>query len=178
MNDRELITRLKEKDVDAFTEIVNRFGRRLFNVAALMTKNSEDSIDLYQETLYRALGNVHKFQSNSSLYSWLYRIMSNINSDRLRKKYIIQRHIHKFFTFHTEPEENAVIEKLDNNKSMILVRKIFKTLSSKQREAVILRFYEDLKLSEIADRQNVSIQTVKSRLYNALKKLRALKTNL
>ena len=178
MDEKELISRLKEKDSEAFTEMVNRYGRRLFNTAALMMKNSEDSIDLYQETLCRALENVHKFQSNSSLYTWLYRIMSNINYDHLRKKYTVQKHMHKLFTFQDEPVENAVIESLDNNKSMILVRKILKKLSLEQREAVILRFYEDLKLSEIAELQNVSIEAVKSRLYKAVKKIRVIKTKL
>ena len=137
----------------------------VYRIAFSYVKNKEDALDIVQESIYKSLCNVETIRNQESVKSWFYRVVVNTSLDfiRKRKKEII-----------TEDEklELHIEGAPDHYENMDLV-KTLDELPSKYRTVIILRFFEDMKIEEVADVLEVNVNTVKTRLYQALKLIRS-----
>jgi RNA polymerase sigma-70 factor (ECF subfamily) len=84
-SDGELVHETRRGDKEAFREIVERYQRKIIAVALGMVHNREDAIEIAQETFVKAFENLDKFKGESSLYTWLYRIVVNLGIDFRRR---------------------------------------------------------------------------------------------
>lgn len=150
-----------EKEViDCILENKENFYR----VAYSYVKNSEDALDIVQESIQKALVSVSTLQKQTAIKSWLYRIVVNTSLDFLRKhKRVIVVDEQKIDSFHTG---------LDDHYENIDLKKALEELPAHYREVIILRYYEDLKLEEVAEIMQENINTIKTRIQRALKMLR------
>ncbi len=85
-DEAELIDRARKGDSEAFGVLVERYQRRVANVALAVVHNQDDAIELAQETFVRAYENLAKFESRSSFSTWLYRIAANLAIDFWRRE--------------------------------------------------------------------------------------------
>lgn len=85
-NDLELVEKTRAGDSDAFREIVDRHGRKLFKTAYRLTGNEAHADDVVQETFLRAFRNLHRFDGRAQLGTWLYRITINCSMDLMRRE--------------------------------------------------------------------------------------------
>ncbi len=129
-------------------------------------KNQEDALDIIQESIYKAIKNEKTLHDPMVIKTWFYRILINTSVDFIRKN--------KKITYLPDSilELNANVEE-DNYKDFELYEALG-GLPEKYRTVVILRFFEDLKIEEIANVVGENVNSVKTRLYAALKKLRIL----
>lgn len=169
---KAFLKKLQTGDTQAFNALFEDYGNKMYKSAIFLADSREEAEDIVQETFVRAFGSIHRFKGRSSLYTWIYRIFLNITNDLRRKKYIQKKLLNKF-----KPEENidpieVLIRQMDNDKFSQSLHDTLKSQKMKYREIIVLRFFEDLKLIEIAERLNISIGTVKSRLNLALKKIK------
>src|SRR5450755_1916493 len=81
-----LVARAREGDVTAFTELVNKYSRKIFRLAKHITQNDEDAEDVLQETFLKAYGHLGDFQGQSKFYTWIVRIAVNEALMKLRKR--------------------------------------------------------------------------------------------
>ena len=174
----DIVNNLKNGDTQALDALFKECGNRLYKSAIFLADSREEAEDIVQETFLKAIGSIQGFKGRSSLYTWLYRIFLNTTHDLRRKKYIYKKFLSKF-----KPEENInpiedLISQMDNDTFSQSLNDALKCQKMKHREIIILRFFEDLKLIEIAERLNVSIGTVKSRLYHALRKIKKSMKNI
>jgi len=134
----------------------------LYRFAYSYVRNKEDSLDIVQETIYKAFKNYNPSKV-SNIKSWLYSILANTAIDTIRKnkKYIL-----------CETENIVEKEKYFDNYENIELAHILNELKPKYREIIIMRYFQDLKINEIAEILNLNLNTVKSRLYKALKMLK------
>ena len=168
----DIVNRLKNGDARALEAVFKEYGDRLYKSAVFLTGSREEAEDVVQETFVRVLASIHGFEGRSSLYTWLYRIFLNVIHDLRRKKYLHQKFLARY-----EPEENIVpiedlIRSIDNETFAKSLGEAMKNQKMKHREIIVLRFYEGLKLREIAEILNVGIGTVKSRLHHGIKKIK------
>ena len=89
LDDRELVTRFREGNESAFNTIVARYQQRLVRFAQAILGNDEDARDISQEAFVKAYFNLKSFREDSSLYTWLYRIVYNLCISHLRRKKIV-----------------------------------------------------------------------------------------
>jgi RNA polymerase sigma-70 factor (ECF subfamily) len=156
----------------ALNALYEEFGGKIFKSAIFLTDSREEAEDIVQETFMRSYRSIHRFNGQSTLYTWLYRIFLNVTHDLRRKKYIHERFLSKYrIEQRTDPIEDPIND-LDKDAFTQSLQDALKRQKLKHREIIVLRFFEDLKLQEIAERLNISIGTVKSRLHIALKKLK------
>lgn len=151
---------LKRKKVEAYIiENKNSFYR----IAYSYTKNEDDALDVVQESIYKALYSVEGLKEISSVKSWFYKILVRTSIDYIRKnkKYINMVDISQI----NDNGKNDKYKDLDLQEALDRLDIEYKTI-------VILRYFEDLKIDEIASILDENINTVKTRLYSALKKLR------
>ena len=81
-----LVDRARGGDTAAFTELVNRYERKIFRLAKHITQNDEDAEDVLQETFLKAYSHLDTFQGQSKFYTWIVRIGVNEALMKLRKR--------------------------------------------------------------------------------------------
>lgn len=166
------LKKLQTNDKQAFKTLFEDYGNRIYKSAIFLADSREEAEDIVQETFLKAMEAIHRFKGRSSLYTWLYRIFLNTTHDLRRRKYIHKKFLSKFkFEEHIDPIED-LNRQMDNDQFSQSLHDALKSQKMKYREIIILRFFEDLKLIEIAERLNIGKGTVKSRLYHALKKIK------
>ncbi|TAE28915.1 MAG: RNA polymerase sigma factor [Candidatus Kapaibacterium sp.] len=173
-----LLQRLKASDNAAFREFVRLYQRRLFTLAFQLLGNREDAEDLVQEAFIKAHGALAQFQGASSLYTWLHRIAVNLYIDYTRSgRYrAIQQwddtrddnaDAAQWHTPPTTPEASfqAVLQQEH-------IENALQKLTAQQRAVFVLRHYQDLSLEEVAEELHVTVGTVKTLLFRAVRELR------
>ena len=137
---------------------------KYYRVAYSYVKNADDALDIMQESIYKAVSHIDSLQDINYINTWFYRIIVNTSIDFLRKQ-------KKVIPVEDEILENFISESNDEYENFDL-QKAMDDLPEKYKSVVVLRYFEDLKIEEIAEILNENINTIKTRLYKALKLLR------
>ncbi|CAK7078798.1 RNA polymerase subunit sigma-70 [Tissierella sp. P1] len=135
-----------------------------YRLAYSYVKNIDDALDVVQESIYKAFSSIDSLKDFGYIKTWFYRIIVNVSLDLLRKR---KREIITDEEFILSNDVGAVDHYTD-----IDLKKALETLPESYRSIIVLRFFEDLKLEEIAEILDQNINTVKTRLYKALEILR------
>lgn len=175
-----LVARAKAGDAAAFSELVQRYDRRVFRMAKQITQNDDDAEDVLQETFLKAYTHLDDFQGNSKFYTWLVRIAVNEALMKLRKRRSdrtvpldepidtgedeVAREI---AVWDQNPEETYSREELAR-----ILDEAIQSLKPAYRTVFVLRDIEELSIEETAEALGLSISAVKSRLLRARLQLR------
>lgn len=145
--------------------LVSEYGNRLYAAALLLCSNSEDAEDLTFRTLNQAIRKIKTFDPSRNFYTWLYTILLNFRRMDLRRK---RTSVISVGSTADLPEVaiECFAEKLESSGNNQLSEAL-KALSPQLREAVVLRYYDEKTIDEIATILQVPPGTVKSRLHNA-----------
>jgi RNA polymerase sigma-70 factor (ECF subfamily) len=172
MDEDQLAAALKGREPAAVRELIAAYGDRLLRSAFSLCGNETEAQDLVQETFVQAVRSADRFQGRSSLYTWLYGILRNLTRHYLRdrKRIIYDNELAGSDVSLTE--ENPAPS--DYGTASTALSEALKQLSTAHREVIVLRYYEDMKIEEIARLLRVSKGTVKSRLHYALAHLQTL----
>lgn len=154
----------KDQKFRAVEEYVIQNKEKLYRIAYSYVKNKENALDIVQESIYKALRQVESLQNVEYIKTWFYRIIVNTAIDFLRKNKRISVVEDQVLDSHTEINEDDYAD-LDLQHALDLLPPIYKTI-------VILKYFEGLTLEEIAQVLGENVNTVKTRLYSGLKKLR------
>ncbi len=181
MEEQTLIDGLARGDQAAFRELVETYKRKVFYLALDMVGNTVDAEDVSQEVFLKVFRSFGTFKRDAKLGSWIYRITYNTCIDHLRKKETTPKPAEdEFLEYQLQREpatamsRPAALDPARKAEAGLLQEKITQALDkvSPQEKAVfLLRHYEDLMLNEIATTLNLSLGSVKSYLFRAVKKL-------
>ena len=141
-------------------QILTENYERYYRLAYSYMRNEDDALDVVQESAYRAIRDCRKVRNKDFLSTWIYRIVVNTALDMLRRK--------KKENITEELPEIPVEDQYQD----LELRTVLNQLDDKSRTIILLRYFEDLKLEDIADIVGDNLNTVKARLYRSLKKLR------
>lgn len=134
---------------------------RFYRFAYRYMKNSDDSIEVVQEAIVKALEKIHTLRKREYLKTWFYRILINECLTNIRKN--------KKIIFLEQYDEVPYIDDTENKKVLAdILFKAIDNLDPKHKTIILLRFYEDMMISDIAKVLKINVNTVKSRLYRAL----------
>ena len=170
VEDRDLILRAREGDVDSFNILVSRWEKKVYNYLLRAVRDREDAMDLCQETFLKGYRSLRSLQDPARFPQWLFRIAHNESVSLFRKR--------RFESDEEVPERGTGgpvgiagtrIQHLD---LVLAIEKALESLSPEQREVVILKIYQGFKFDEIAEIVASPASTVKSRLYTALEVLK------
>jgi len=153
--------KIKQKE---FEKHIIEYKEKYYRVAFSYVKNKEDALDIVQESIYKALTKYDRIENVDALNTWMYRIVINTSIDFLRK-------IRKIEFQEIESLERNLPDVMDKYSDIDLEDAIEK-LPLEQRKIVILRFFEDLKIKEIACILGENENTIKTKLYKILKNLK------
>ena len=145
--------------------LVSEYGNRLYAAALLLCANGQDAEDLTFRTLNQAIRKIKTFDPSRSFYTWLYTIMLNFRRMDLRRK---RTSVISVGSTADLPEVaiDGFAQRLEHSGNDQLAEAIA-SLSPQLREVVVLRYYDEKPIDEIATILQVPAGTVKSRLHNA-----------
>lgn len=174
-SEKYLITDILEGNKEAYAVLVKRYQKPLFNLMVRMASNSEDAHDLTQETFVRAYEKLDRFNPSNRFFPWLYTIGLNLARDFRRKKRVRESRTEEIRETQqglclasNEDQANLAVDRLDYHR----VQEALATLPLESREAVILRFHEDMSMKDVAKALGISISGAKMRVHRAMLKLR------
>jgi len=186
MDIARLFTGVVKNDRREFDHLVNRCHRQAYNVAYRLSGNHADADDLTQETFLRAYRFFDRYNRDMPFENWLYRIMSRVFIDELRKKPRFKTQsldqplnsaqaaggereiLLEIPDFDSNPENALLCNELDEH-----LQSALSELPEEFRIAVILADIEGMSYEEIADTMSCSLGTVRSRLHRGRKLLRS-----
>lgn len=132
----------------------------MYRLAYSYVRNEEDALDIVQESVYKAIKNAGKVQQEAYIRTWLWRIVMNTAVDLIRRR-----------KNETGLEEAGETGKEDTYQDFDTLEAL-NILEPREKAVIVLRFFEDQKLEDIARMLQENTNTVKTILYRSLKKLR------
>jgi RNA polymerase sigma-70 factor, ECF subfamily len=182
--EHSLIRKAQAGDRLAFEELVSRYDKDVLRLAMNLVRRPEDAPDIYQESFLRVYRNLHRFRFECSFYTWLYRIVTNVGLDHLRRRSSRREDqapaseepdgtARDFFD--RQPEQSAGA----NPERALLglelgeqIAEAMKRLSPRERIVFEMKHYQGMKLRAIGDLLGTSEETAKNSLFRATRKLR------
>ncbi|WP_035463843.1 RNA polymerase sigma factor [Algoriphagus vanfongensis] len=158
-----------------YRQLIEKYQKRVYQVIRRMVLIHEDADDLTQSTFIKAYQHIGKFQGNSSLFTWLYRIATNETLTFLEKK-------KKRYFFSLDDHQEKMESYLDHSGSMdgdeiqIRLQKAILTLPEKQRLVFHLKYQDDLTYDAISEITGTSVGALKASYHHAVKKIEEILT--
>jgi RNA polymerase sigma-70 factor (ECF subfamily) len=164
--DRALVKRCLEGERDAAGGLVDRYQKRLFNVALRMLNNVQDAEDVTQTVFLNAFLELRTYNPRYKFFSWIYRMTVNESLNMLKRRKPTVTLDDEFDIRAPGAAPDRAAEVQDR------VGKALMDLKPDDRAVVVLRHFVSFSYQEIADVLEVPARTVKSRLYTARERLR------
>jgi len=174
LDERALVVEAQAGNRVAFEALVRRYDRDVLRLALNLMKRPEDARDVYQEAFLKVFRNLHRFRFECSFYTWLYRIVTNVCLDHLRRRQARPEDQAPDF-FEVQREHRPT---LDPERSLLgkeirsRLAKAMERLSPRERVVFEMKHYQGLKLRAIGDALGTTEETVKNSLFRATRKLR------
>ncbi len=182
--DDALIRAALEGSARAWDQLVRRHETQVYNFGLRLTGNPTDALDLMQEVFLGVYRNLHRFRGDSQFGTWLFRIAHNKAIDMARRRPsgtslesaledagdLIEARWQQLDDF-PEQDPQALLDERQRN-ALILAQ--MAALPLEQRLVVELKVFQSLTFEEIAELQDISANTAKTRFYTALRRLKAL----
>ena len=185
---RELLARACEGEAEAFCRLTEPLQARLLRQAVALASDVGAAEDLVSETLVEAWKSLPRYNQACRLSTWLYAILLHRHWKAIRRARcrpislawlpFFERQNLQDRQDNLPSSELPPAEAMAQNETAARLRECLELLPEKHRQVILLRFFEDASLPDMAAALGCSVGTVKSRLYHALEKLRKMKMNL
>ncbi|SCI84010.1 Sigma-24 [uncultured Clostridium sp.] len=171
--DEKLIKELLKGNESAMEILVKRYYDLVHGFIYRNTSDYNIAYDITQDVFIKMMKNIDKYQiENGKFKSWLLKIAVNTTKDYFRSKTYKQR-TQSYDIANREIEDKTnVVDILSKKEESIKIKEAIENLPKLQREAVILKYYNDLKIKEISYITGENENTIKSRLFNGVKNLK------
>ncbi|MFE7822202.1 sigma-70 family RNA polymerase sigma factor [Priestia megaterium] len=146
-----------------FEHLIENEKSKLYRMAYLYVRNENDALDVVQEAIYKAFISLTSLKEPSYFSTWMTRILINTALDFIKKKKSVVP---------ISPEKDFGDEKTENIEDKVDLINAIKRLEEPQRTAIILRYYKDFTVKQIAEILNCPDGTVKTHLHRAIGKLK------
>jgi RNA polymerase sigma-70 factor (ECF subfamily) len=168
LSDQELTDLLKSGDEGAYTVIYNRYWKLIYAHVFKMLRDEDDAKDIVQEVFGNLWIKAGAIKSNSNISGLLYTAARNRVFDLIERNKVRYDYLGEIAHFVTEAE-SVQMETIDEHRILEILQREIEKLPPKMREIFELSRKENLSHKEIADKLNISEQTVKKQVHNALK---------
>ncbi len=176
----EMVEKAQAGDQTAFHRLVDQFQPEIYRMIFYRTGSQMDAEDLTQDVMLKAYKNIGRLKSPEVFRSWLYRIAVNRVKDYYRKKQfkslfgftsMDEETFHETAEMAVEPEAEGGISKKDFWRQ---IEQMLTKLSKMEKEVFLLRFFDELTITEMSAALDKNESTIKTHLYRALRKVKTM----
>lgn len=186
LDEKELIELIKSDEEEGYRALSSLYGNEIFLKAKSITKNHEDAEELTQDTMMRIRKGIFSFRGDSSLKTWIFRIINNLSINRLKKTkrqgadvtmsmdaaIADGEEMTMSFADVLPSSDMSPAEMMERSDNEEIISKAMKSLPKDYAQIMEMRVGRELSYEEIAQQLNLSIGTVKSRIARARECLR------
>jgi len=179
-----LIRAAQRGDQDAFEQLVRAHDQSVLRLAMNLLRSPEDARDVYQEAFLRVYRNLHSFRFDCSFHTWLYRIVTNICLDQLRKRQVRKEEsavvetpggpVDRMDVFEEEAAHANPERTVWNRELQRRIENALHDLTPRERMVFELRHYQGLRLRNIGEMLGTTEEAAKNCLFRATRKMRAV----
>jgi len=179
-----LIRAAQRGDQDAFEQLVRTYDQSVLRLAMNLLRSPEDARDVYQEAFLRVYRNLDSFRFDCSFHTWLYRIVTNICLDQLRKRKVRKEEpsvvetsegpVDRMDAFEEEAAEADPERALWNRQLKKKIEDALQDLTPRERMVFELRHYQGLRLRNIGEILGTTEEAAKNCLFRATQKMRSV----
>src|SRR5689334_7065088 len=179
-----LIRAAQRGDQDAFEQLVRAYDQSVLRLAMNLLRSPEDARDVYQEAFLRVYKNLDSFRFDCSFHTWLYRIVTNICLDQLRKRKVRKEEpsvvetpdgpLDRMDAFEEEGADSDPERRLWNRQLKQKIETALEDLTPRERMVFELRHYQGLRLRNIGEMLGTTEEAAKNCLFRATQKMRAV----
>jgi RNA polymerase sigma-70 factor (ECF subfamily) len=183
MDEPELIRAAQQGDQRAFEQLVRLHDQNVLRLATNLLRSPEEANDIYQEAFLRVYKNLHAFRFDCSFHTWLYRIVSNLCLDALRKRKVRREESSVVETSEGPVDRMDVVEErradsdpersLESQELKQRIRQVLGGLTPRERAVFEMRHYQGMRLRTIGEVMGTSEEAAKNCLFRATQKMRA-----
>ena len=186
LDDKTLVRQCQNGDLEAMSCLIVKYQDRIYNAILKICQNYDDAAELTQDTFVKVLENINSFRSNSSFYTWLFRVAVNHTLNYCKRRFKLsplsldaeidqgeggRGKLAEVLASPDEPDPAVVAQQKELTKIVI---NLIGQLQQEYRVVLVLRDIEQMTYAEIAEVLQIETGTVKSRLSRARVKLREL----
>ncbi len=178
-----LIRAAQQGDQDAFAQLVRLYDQSVLRLAMNLLRSPEDARDVYQEAFLRVYRNLDTFRFDCSFHTWLYRIVTNICLDHLRKRKVRKEEPPVLETSQGPVDRTEIVaeegpaanpeRRMWNRQLRERIEGALGGLTPRERMVFELRHYQGLRLRNIGEMLGTSEEAAKNCLFRATQKMRA-----
>lgn len=183
MDESALIRAAQSGDQSAFEALVETYDQGVLRLAGNLLRSEQDAFDIYQETFLRVYKNLHSFRFDCSFRTWLYRIVTNLCLDHLRKRKVRKEEPSAVATSdgeldrmavvaeenpHRDPQRNLLSQELRGR-----IEKVLSDLTPRERMVFEMRHYQGMRLRAIGETLGTTEEAAKNCLFRATQKMRS-----
>ena len=183
MDEATLIRAAQGGDSVAFEQLVHAYDQNVLRLALNLLRSTQDAYDVYQETFLRVYRNLNTFRFDCSFQTWLYRIVTNLCLDLLRKRKVRREESSVIDTgdgpldrLDAIPENRADCDpqrRLYSDQLRGRIQEVLGELTHRERMVFEMRHYQGMRLRAIGDVLGTSEEAAKNCLFRATQKMRA-----
>jgi len=166
-NEAEWLLNAQNGDQQAFSYLVEKYQRPVYNLSFRMLGNAQDAEDAAQEAFLRAYKAMKRYDNNRAFSSWLLSITAHYCIDQIRKKKFTVVSVEELSMPNLPDNTPGVETKLSKKDEQLRIRELLEELSPIDRATVIFYYWYDFSYQEISETLSLSISAVKSRLHRA-----------
>lgn len=177
-----LIRAAQQGDADAFERLVQRHDQNVLRLAYNLLRSEEDARDIYQEAFLRVYKNLHTFRFDCSFHTWLYRIVTNLCLDHLRKRRVRREEAAVVDTEEGQRDrlglavETSALgdpqRRLESERLRQRIEAVLEQLTPRERAVFEMRHHQGMRLRAIGEVLGTSEEAAKNCLFRATQKMR------
>jgi len=181
-DEKALIRAAQEGDQDAFGQLVRAYDKSVLRLAMNLLRSPEDAQDVYQEAFLRVYRNLNSFRFDCSFHTWLYRIVTNLCLDHMRKRKVRREEssqvegldgpVDRMDTFQESRADGDPQRSLFSGELRQGIQKALSELTARERMVFELRHYQGMKLRDIGETLGTTEEAAKNCLFRATQKMR------
>jgi len=179
-----LIRAAQRGDQDAFEQLVRAYDQSVLRLAMNLLRSPEDARDVYQEAFLRVYRNLDSFRFDCSFHTWLYRIVTNICLDQLRKRKVRKEEspvvdtpdgpLDRMDAFEEDSADSDPERSMWNRELRKKIETALQDLTPRERMVFELRHYQGLRLRNIGEMLGTTEEAAKNCLFRATQKMRSV----
>jgi len=183
MDEAELIRAAQQGDQRAFEQLVRQYDQSVLRLATNLLRSPEEANDIYQEAFLRVYKNLHSFRFDCSFHTWLYRIVSNLCLDALRKRKVRREEssvvetrdglLDRMDAVQEQRADGDPERRLESQQLRARIQEVLGGLPPRERAVFEMRHYQGMRLRTIGEVMGTSEEAAKNCLFRATQKMRA-----
>ena len=183
MDESALIRAAQNGDARAFEELVRMYDQNVLRLALNLLRSPEDANDIYQEAFLRVFKNLHTFRFDCSFHTWLYRIVTNLCLDALRKRKVRKEEgtvvetregiLDRMDTIEEDRADGNPQRRLLSRELRNKIHAVLTGLTPRERMVFEMRHYQGMRLRAIGESLGTSEEAAKNCLFRATQKMRS-----